>query len=78
MFGLPDEGSIIDAKQVVNEMFEFLAGKQIHINDMFLLGRYRKSQPSSSPPCPILVKLSTAWDRKLVLSHRVKLKEFHN
>ena len=55
MFGQLDEGSIIDTKQVVNEMFEFLAGKQIHIKDMFLLGRYRKSQPSSSPPCPILV-----------------------
>ena len=29
------------------------------------------------PPRPILVKLSTAWDCKLALSRRVKLKEFH-
>lgn len=77
LFDLPDEGSIIDAEQVVDEMFKFLAGKQIHIKDMFLLGRYRNSQPSPSPPRPILVKLSTAWDSKLVFSRRVKLKEFH-
>ena len=77
LFGLPDEGSIVDSKQVVDEMLEFLAGKQIHIKDMFRLGRFRKPQPSALPPRPILVKLSTAWDRKLVLSRRVKLKEFH-
>ena len=77
LFGLPDEGSIVDSKQVVDEMLEFLAGKQIHIKDMFSLGQFRKPQPSALPPRPILVKLSTAWDRKLVLSHRVKLKEFH-
>ena len=77
LFGLPDEGSIVDSKQVVDEMLEFLAGKQIHIKDMFRLGRFRKPQPSALPPRPILVKLSTAWDRKHVLSCRVKLKEFH-
>ena len=77
LFGLPDEGSIVDFKQVVDEILEFLAGKQIHIKNMFRLGRFRKPQPSALPPCPILVKLSTALDRKLVLSRRVKLKEFH-
>ena len=58
-------------------MLEFLAGKQIRIKDMFHLGQFRKPQPSALPPCPIFLKLSTAWDRKLGHSRRVKLNEFH-
>ena len=77
LFGLPDEGSIVDTKQIVDEMLKFLAGKQIHIKDMFRLGQFRKPQISALPPHPIPVKLSTAWDSKLVLSRTVKLKEFH-
>ena len=72
LFGLPDEGSI-----VVNEMFEFLVGKQMHIKDMVRLDRFKTSQSSSSPPHPILIKLCTAWDFKLILSCRGKLRDFH-
>ena len=59
----------------MDEVFEFLSGKQLHIKDMFRLGRLKKSQSSSSPPRPLLIKLCTAWDRKLILLRKSKLRD---
>ena len=61
----------------MDEMFEFLSGKQLHTKDMFPLGRLKKSQSSSSPPRPLFIKLCTAWDRKLNLLRKSKLRDFH-
>ena len=58
-------------------MLEFLSGKPIQIKDMFRLGKYVPSTSSTSRPRPILIKLCTAWDRKLVLLHKTNLRNFH-
>ena len=42
---------------------------------MFRLGW--KSQSSSSPPRPLLIKLCTALDRKLIVLRKKKLRGFH-
>ena len=44
---------------------------------MFRLGKYIPSRSFSSRPRPILIKLCTAWDRKLVLLRKSSLKDFH-
>ena len=77
LFGIPDNGSIVEAKKAVDEVFEFLPGKQIQIKDIFRLGRYTKSLSTSSRPRLLLIKLCTAWDRKLLLLRRFGLKDFH-
>ena len=43
-------------------------GNPVSIKDMFRLGKYRKSSDTSSRVHvrPILVKMSTAWERKLL------------
>ena len=61
----------------MDEILEYLAGKPIPIRDMFRLGKYRKSATTPRRPRPILIKLCTAWDRRLVLVHRFSLKDFH-
>ena len=76
LFGVPEEGSLVEAKRTVDEVFEFLSGKQIQIKDILHLGRFKRSQLSSSCPRPLLIKLCTAWDRKLILLRKTKLKEF--
>ena len=43
---------------------------------MFRLGKYVRSTASLSCPRPILIKLCTAWDRKLVLLRKTALKDF--
>ena len=67
LFGVPENGSILQAKKTVDEVFEFLTGKQVQIKDIFRLGRFSKSDSPSSRPRPLLIKLCTAWDRKLIL-----------
>ena len=78
LFGLEETSSIVETKQSVDEILAFIAGKPVSIKDMFRLG----SRPSSSSastharPRPVLLKLSTAWDRRVVLFSKRKLKDF--
>ena len=51
---------------------EFLAGKPVHIKDLFRLGKFKQS----ARPRPLLVKLSDVWDRKLLLTKRKNLRHF--
>ena len=72
------KGNIFESKKIVDEVLEFLLGKQVQIKDMFHLGRFTNLQSSSSRPRPLLIKLCTAaWDRKLVLLRKSKLRDFH-
>ena len=78
LFGLSESHSLIESKEIVDEVLEFLAGKPIVIRDVFRLGKTTRSH-SASPqarPRPVLIKLSVAWDRKLVLLRKRKLKNF--
>ena len=78
LFGLPENQTIVEAKGVVDEMFAFLSGKQVQIKDILHLGRFRSpASPSSSRPRPLLIKLCTVWDRKLLLLRKSNLREFH-
>ena len=76
LFGLPEGRSLVESKKVVDEILELLSGKPIQIKDMFRLGKYVQPTTSSSRPRPILIKLCTAWDRKLVLLRKSSLREF--
>ena len=73
LFGLPENNSIMELKSEIDELLEFLAGKQVNVNDVFRLGKY---SGSSKRPRPVLIKLATAWDRKVVLLRKRSLKEF--
>ena len=44
--GVPEEGSLVKAKRTVDEVFEFLSGKQVQIKDIFRLGQFKRSQSS--------------------------------
>ena len=77
LFGLPESRSIVDTKDSVDEMLEFLAGKPIPVKDVFRLGKYAsKGSLSSHRPRPVLVKLTTPWDRKLILLRKRNLRTF--
>ena len=76
LFGLPEGRSLVESKKVVDEILDFLSGKSIQIKDMFRFGKFI-SQTTSSRPRPVLIKLCTAWDRKLVLLRKSSLKDFH-
>ena len=71
-FGVPEEKSIFKSKAVVDEVFEFLGGRQIIIKDLCRLGKVQES----SCPHPLLIKLSAIWDRKLLLSRKRNLQDY--
>ena len=77
LFGLAECASLLEKKQQVDKVLEFLTGRQITFKDLFHLGSYRKksgTQTHDSSPQP---KLSTASDRRMVLVEKQKLKNFH-
>ena len=73
LYGLPENDSIIKLKLEIDEVLEFLAGKQVTVNDVFRLGKF---SASSNRPLPVLIKLATAWDRKVILLRKRDLKDF--
>lgn len=50
------------------------------MKDLIRIGKFKKNDVSAeqapSRPRPILLKLASAWDRRLVLSNKFKLKEY--
>ena len=81
VFGLPEVKTLPDLKKSVDELLTFVVGRSVPLNDLFRLGRLKQPGDSSllSPsfrPHPIILKFSSAWDRRLVLSAVRKLKGY--
>jgi len=78
IFGLPEGGSLSDLKNSVDELFTFLVGKSIPLRDLLRVGRRQKpvDSPISTRPRPVLVKLTSSWDRRLVMSIVRKIKDY--
>ena len=82
LFGLQETGSIVESKQLlVDEILLFITGRAIPIKDLFRLGKLARPSSGSSgfssgKLCPVLIKLMTAWDCRVVLYSKRKLKDF--
>ena len=78
IFGLPEVNSLPDLKKSIDELLNFLTGRSVPLSDLFRLGQRKKSPESSSPirPRPVLLKLMSSWDRRLIMSTVRKLKGF--
>lgn len=78
IFGLPETNSLPSLKNSVDELFTFLVGKPVHLKDIFRLGRPMKPSATSvaNRPRPVLVKLTSSWDRRVVLSVVRKTKDY--
>ena len=74
-FGLPETSSLMETKEKVDNMLTYLTGTTIGVRDLFRIGRFKKEAEHTSRP--VLVKLSSAWDRKVVLLNKRKLKNYH-
>lgn len=57
---------------VVN-ILHFIVARDVDLDDSFRLGKYQAGKNR-----PILVKLKTVWDRRLILQGRRKLKEYES
>ena len=81
LFGLEESRSLPDTMDSVKRMLEFITGRPTPVKDLYRIGKFKKpdaDQVLSTPsrPRPILLKLASPWDRRLVLANRFCLKHF--
>jgi len=78
VFGLPEVESLPDLKKSVDELLNFLVGRSVPLNDLFCLGRRKKTSDSEVQcrPRPVMLQPLSSWDRRLVLSAVRKLKGY--
>ena len=79
VFGIGESRSLPETMDYVKSMLEFLTGRSTPVKDMFRIGRIKKpggDEPTTSRPRPILLKLVSPWDRRLVLANRSNLKHY--
>ena len=74
IFGL-EEKPLLETRKDVESVLEFLCGRAVPFNDAFRLGKFKGSD-GDRPPRPLLVKLSSAWDKRLALAAKRNLKDF--
>ena len=76
LFGLP-ESNLLDTKSAIDQLSIFLVGKAIKLVDAFRLGRRPESKASpSARPRPLLIKVESTWDKRLLLASSRKLKGY--
>lgn len=71
VYGIPENRDVVEWRRTVDEVLSFLLNKPVDLVDSFRLGRYVENKTR-----PILIKLTTMWDRRLVLTKCSQLK--HN
>ena len=83
LFGLPEKDSLEETKSLVDEVFSFVVDKDVNWRDAFRLGRRKIPDRNElgatlnpPPPRPLLVKLVSEWDKRLLLSAKYKLKNY--
>lgn len=69
VFGVADDRSHLVWRQNVDQALKFITGNDVDSTDMFRLGRFVANKTR-----PIIVKLRTAWDRRILLANCNKLK----
>lgn len=71
VFGVKEEKDITIWRRKVDDILKFVVGREVGIADMYRLGQFRDGKTR-----PILVKLETVWDRRLILYSCRKLASY--
>jgi hypothetical protein len=71
VFGIPENRNVSIWRNKIDDVFHFIVGRNVEIGDAYRLGSYRDGKVR-----PILVKLASAWDRRLILGSCKKLKDY--
>jgi hypothetical protein len=70
IFGVNEDRDLSTWRRSVDDILKFIVGHDIALN-MYRIGRY-----SSDKSRPILVKLRSEWDKRLILKTSRKLKSY--
>ena len=71
MFGVPEHRDVSVWRQSVMDAIQHVAGRVVDTDDMFRIGRYGADKTR-----PVIVRLRSTWDRRLILSNCYKLRNY--
>jgi hypothetical protein len=74
MFGVPEERDVSVWRRKVDDILHYITNNNVDVVDAFRLGRYDPNGPCKTRP--ILLKLRTVWDKRLILSRCSSLKQY--
>ena len=63
LFEVQEDKDVNVWRTKVDSTFQTIAGRSVEIDDVFRLGRFRPDETR-----PILIKLRSAWDRRILLN----------
>ena len=73
VFGVPESKDLLGTEALVSRAFELAVGRRVIIADCKRIGKFSSESIRSRP---LLVRLASVWDRRLLLSSKYKLKGF--
>ena len=71
IFGIAESREISEWRSKVDNVLKFVVGRDVDVSDAFRLGQF-----NSSKVRPVLVKLRSVWDKRLILRSSWKLKSY--
>lgn len=71
MFGVPEDRVATVWRKTVDDALNFVNGKEVDITDLYRVGRFVHGKIR-----PVIVKLRSMWDKRIVLLNCKKLKDF--
>ena len=71
VYGVAEDRSAAVWRKTVDDALHLITGRDVDVTDCFRVGRFVHDKVR-----PIIVKLRTAWDRRIILSNCRKLKDF--
>jgi hypothetical protein len=72
VFGLAEDRNSSVWNSALSNALQHVAGRPVELTDAFRIGKFNANQ---ARPRPIIVKLRSVWDRRLLLSNARKLAE---
>ena len=73
VFGVPESRDMLGTEALVNRAFEMAVGRKVAVADYRRVGRFSAEASKSRP---LLIRLASVWDRRLLLGSKYKLKGF--
>ena len=74
LFGVPEERDVSVWRRQVDDILHYITDHDVDVVDAFRLGRYNPN--GQNKPRPILLKVRTVWDKRLILSTCSRLKQY--
>ena len=71
VFGVQENRNTEIWRNKIDDVLQFISGREVDVVDMFRIGRYMNGKCR-----PVLVKLRTVWDRRVLVSRCSKLKDY--